>query len=157
MNQTDTLDHQNNFAGLELNSDIRAYLLETAKWAKFISIVGFVMAGFMIIGALSFGVMLGSVIGSGMEGGMGAASMSSMFSVIYIVFALIFVIPVYFLFRFSQKMLAALKHDDDIDLTESFKNLKSHYKFVGIYFIIMLGFYALGFLLAAIGGVATMF
>ena len=42
-------------------------------------------------------------------------------------------------------------------LQESLSNLKSHYKFMGIFLLAMIGFYALGILFALIGGAAAAF
>ncbi|MCX6227512.1 MAG: hypothetical protein NTV01_22710, partial [Bacteroidia bacterium] len=45
-----------------ISSEIRHYLLETAKWMKFLAILGFIGLGFMLVAAI---VML--VLGSTFE------------------------------------------------------------------------------------------
>jgi len=67
----------------------------------------------------------------------------------------IFLIPYLFLFRFSKHMNTALHQKDQNSLVQSFSNLKSHYKFLGIMMCIMIGFYLLGMIaVLATGGLA---
>lgn len=70
---------------------------------------------------------------------------------IYIGFAILYFFPVYYLFQFSQKVKQAIAHQSSELLEQSFENLKSHYKFVGIMMVIILGLYAIGILFALLG------
>ncbi len=146
MENRETLD-ENTFSELTFSSEIKDYLGETSKWAKLISIVGFVYIGFIVIGAIMMGFFMGS---------MGAASglpfSPIIFSLIYLLVALIMFFPILYLFRFASGMGDALKRNDTTALTDSFKNLKSHYKFYGITILVVLGLYALIFVVALIGG-----
>lgn len=122
------------------------YLGETARWAKFLSIVGFVLCGLMIVFALFAGSILttfaklgtSDALSSGM--GMGGAFVS----LIYIVIALLYFFPCLYLFNFSGKMQTALRNNDQNQLNASFGNLKSCFRFVGILTIVFLSFYLLG-------------
>jgi len=118
---------------MELNDQANKFLLEIAKWATFLAIVGFVTIGFMIILSFSIGTILSQVP----ENNMGVSP--QFFSFFYLIFAGIYFIPVYYLFQFGSKTKKALINNDTDLLTFGLKKLKSHYKFLGIITIIMVG------------------
>lgn len=118
---------------MELNDQANKFLLEIAKWATFLAIVGFVTIGFMIILSFSIGTILSQVP----ENNMGVSP--QFFSFFYLIFAGIYFIPVYYLFQFGSKTKKALINNDTDLLTFGLKKLKSHYKFLGIVTIIMVG------------------
>tara|TARA_R110002073_G_scaffold8207_1_gene45566 strand:- start:17365 stop:17835 length:471 start_codon:yes stop_codon:yes gene_type:complete len=135
---------------LKLNNHSIAFLKETAKWTGFLSIIGFIGIGLMVIGALFFGALLSSLSGMG-SAGLGGAVGSGFITVIYILFAVLYFFPVYYLYKFSANMKRALAAKDEDTLTKAFEYLKSHYKFIGILTIILLSFYVLMFLLGLLG------
>ena len=130
-----------------------AFLTETRKWVNFLSILGFIAIGFMVLSGLFFGTIMGAMMGST---GMGAMGGSAFFGVIYIFIALIYFFPVMYLYKFGTKLKTALANRDSKSLEQSFENLKSHYKFVGILAIIGLSFYAFSALLMIFAGIGTM-
>ena len=125
---------------------------ETAKWGKFLSIIGFIGIGlmvFIILGLLIFGgVAMSSIDGFGLMGGMGFGFVA----VFYGFMIALYFIPTLYLYRYSTKMKIALDANDQESLSHSFRNLKSLYKFWGIFTAIIIGFYVLIFLFALIGG-----
>lgn len=128
---------------LEVGEDIKKLLKETASWTYFLSILGFVGIGFMVV----FGLFFGAFMGSGLLGDSNpyAAMGFSMayLGLVYVVIALIYFLPVYYLFNFSRKMKSALKATNNTDFKLAFTSLKSHYKFVGIFAIIIFSLYLL--------------
>jgi Family of unknown function (DUF5362) len=129
---------------LQIDQPVTSYLSETAKWGKFLAIIGFIGCGlFLLVGifAGSFMASLNSLEGVGMS--------SSIMMALYIGLALLYFFPCLYLFNFATKMQKAIRSNDQIQLTESFKNLKSCYKFMGILMIIILALYGLIF----IGGI----
>lgn len=128
------------------------YLSETARWAKFIAIVGFVFIGLMVIAAFAIGSFMSSMPSSELY-----PIPSGFFTGMYLVIALIYVFPVLYLYRFATKMQAALKSQDQSVLQDALANLKAHYKFIGILMLIIIGLYAIGILFALIGGAAAAF
>jgi len=155
---TNTLDSHMGGSGSNITPEIKGYLLETAKWGKFLSIVGFVGIGFMILGGIFFSTIMANLGAMGGEEFGAAALMGTGFmSAIYIVIALIYFFPCLYLYRFSTKIKTALNHNDEAFLTEAFKNLKSIFKFMGIFTAVILGFYAFMIVLGLLGGVAAMF
>ncbi|MFP9114521.1 DUF5362 family protein [Flavobacterium sp. RHBU_3] len=140
---------------LQLTQEAKDFVREAGKWARFLSIVGFVFIGFFVLMAL-FIMTLGSMGGAmgGAFSAMGAAS-GVFIGLVYILIALLYFFPVLYLFKFGNKTKAAFESNDTQALTEAFQNLKSHYKFVGILTIVGIGFYVLMIVIAVIAGVAS--
>ncbi|HEY8398583.1 MAG TPA: DUF5362 family protein [Flavihumibacter sp.] len=122
---------------LKIDDSSNSYLQETAKWAKFLSILGFVLCGIMVLVGLGMATALNEV--PSMYGGVS----SVLFSVIYIAMAALYFFPCLYLYRFAVNMKNALQANEPAQLQESFKNLKSTFRFVGILTIIVLALYAL--------------
>ena len=144
------MEQPTNMFELQLDQPSLNYLNETARWARFLSVVGFVTCGLMVI----VGVFFGSVM-SGLMSNMGNESVAMLgggfFSILYILFALLVFFPSFYLFSFSSKIRKAYQNNDQNVLTDSLKNLKSFFKFYGILTIVVLSFYALAIIAAIIG------
>ncbi|MBB6609768.1 hypothetical protein H7F15_01845 [Pontibacter sp. Tf4] len=136
--------------GLNLNLASEDFLRNTAKWGKFLAIVGFVGVGFMVLAGIFAGTMLGAAMSQAGGDGFGSAG-GGFFTVFYLIFAALYFFPVLYLYKFSDKMKAALDSKDEDLITESFKNLKSLFKFMGILTIVILGFYGLAIIFMSIG------
>lgn len=115
------------------------FLSETRKWAKFLSILGFIGVGFLVIVSIVVGVTL-STIGNIPN----TPFPIGLISVIYLVIAALYFLPVLYLYKFSQFTGTALKNNSPSDLTTGLENLKSHYKFLGIVAIVFLSLYPIG-------------
>ncbi len=59
----------------------------------------------------------------------------------YIVIALVYLFLILYLFRFSKRMKSALKLNNNEDFRIAFLNLKSHYKYMGIFVIVIISIY----------------
>ncbi|HMH23962.1 MAG TPA: DUF5362 family protein [Puia sp.] len=141
---------ESNLFELAVDNISSSYLKETAKWAKFLSIIGFITCGFLVLIALFAGSLfsnLGQASGFGMLG----AGFGAVFTVIYLIIAALYFFPCLYLFNFAAKMQVALRSNDQDQLTQSFKNLKSCYRFVGILTVIWLCLCILFFILGVIG------
>ena len=139
--------------GLAIDPITKAHLAETARWARFLSILGFVFLGLMVFG----GVLLSLFTNRPMDnyGGSGvfdAYSVSMAFFSIFI--SVIWFFPLLFLYRFASRMNVALKGNDQNELNLSFQNLKASFRFVGIVSIIGLALYALLIVFAIVGATA---
>ncbi|MBG7612912.1 hypothetical protein IU405_11705 [Polaribacter sp. BAL334] len=138
-------------AELKLTSEAKGYLKETANWAFFLSIIGFIGIGILVIIALFASTIMGSMPQTQQL----PFDMGKMVAIIYLVLAAIYLFPVYYLMQFANKMKAALSLKEDAILTESFQMLKSHYKFMGVFTIIIISLYAMIFVVAMFGMLAT--
>lgn len=146
---------------LQVSAAARDYLRVAAKWAMFLSIIGFIFVGLAVLGGLMF-MAMGSAFESaeempGMSGGMNPFAMFGGFTIglIYFIIAIIYFFPVFYLYKFASKMKAALNANNNDELTSSFESLKSHYKFLGIFTLIFIILYILIIIFAIVGGVAA--
>ena len=132
---------------LQLSPTSQTFLSETAKWGKFISIIGFIGCGFIIIIAFFIPSIYSSL--STLQGvPLQMASGSTIgITIGYILISALLFFPCLFLYRFSTKMKVALKTVSQENFDASFKNLKSMFKFYGIFTIVMLSIYALIFII----------
>lgn len=140
---------------LAITGEIRGFLGETARWAKFISIVAFVMLGLAALGVLLGGGTFGLI--AVMEGLTGGGAMGGFFIVIFLLIIALYFIPVLFLYRFAVNTQRALQVDDQGYLRTAFENLKSHYKFIGVLMAIFVGLYALMIVFTLIVGIGSSF
>jgi len=81
-------------------------------------------------------------------------SSASLIGGLYLLMAAIYFFPVYYLFQFSNKISKAFKQNDKHLLEDSFKNLKSHYKFVGVFALIFISFYIVIIFIGVFAGLA---
>ena len=131
---------------MQISDQGKKYLLEAARWATFLGIAGFIMIGLLVI--LSFSI--GSILSTLPEGYLGGLS-PRFFSFFYLIVAGIYFIPVFYLFQFGVKTKRAFQENDIGTLTVALKKLKSHYKFIGILFIVAVILYFFLILLGAFG------
>jgi len=144
---------------LRITGEMKGFLKETAKWAKFLSIVGFVFIGFMVLIALFMGTFMSTMMSTlpqdpDMPIPMGA--FSGLFSGFYLVMAVIYFFPFYYQLQFANKAKRAIRDNDQIGMSESLSFLKSTYKFWGILMAVLVGFYVVMFLFTLLlGGFAA--
>ena len=138
-----------------LTEDSKSFLKETARWAYFLSIMGFILIALLIILALFMGAIFAKLASLG--GGVAALGVRSggFIMAIYLVSAVIYFFPVYYLYQFASKAKAAFATDNNEQLNASFEYLKSHYKFIGIFTLIFTIIYSLIFVFGIIGGIMS--
>ena len=132
---------------LQISPQAQSHLTESAKWGKFLAVMGFIFSGIMIIVAFFIPVFMTQLppynnmspaFTSGMKVGM---------TVVYLLLAFLFFFPCLYLYKFSVKIHSAVKLVSQENFDESLMNLKSMFKFYGIFTIIVLSFYALAFII----------
>ena len=138
---------ETNTLGINLNS--RDALNKIAKWTNFLGIVGLCYIGLLVVLAVaapSFMIDPEGISSNGrFEYGQDEPN-PVLFTVFFLLLAIIYVFPVWFLFKFSTKLRAGLSRNDDDTLAESFHYLRRHYVYIGVLVIIGLGFTAIGIL-----------
>ena len=143
--QTENFENQLTTAAVE-------FLQESAKWSKFMAIIGFIGIGLMVLVSLFMAIGFGA---------MGASIMPelpfsmSVFSIIYVLFAAIYFFPVYYLYQYATKTSAALHSKNKQLLADGLENLKSHHKFLGIFTLIIISLYGFIFVFAILGGILS--
>jgi hypothetical protein len=119
-------------SSLCLDSEGIADLKNGRGWALFLVILGFVGIGFLVIAAIAMFVA-GSAIGGG--------AMTGILGLAYIVIAGIYIIPLIFLLRFTSSVATACNQSDSSALKMAIRNLRLHFKSLGIIIIAMVIIY----------------
>lgn len=139
---------------LSLNDLAINSLRESAKWTMFLSIVGFIFIGLMLIGGLFTIVSLSAVPDEPTFGSYSPfGALKSFIGIFYIIMAAVYFFPILYLYKYSKGTKEALNFNNSEVLAEALANLKSHHKFLGIMTIVILSLYVLaiigGFIFAA--------
>ena len=113
-----------------------SYLKTSAKWATFLAILGFIGSGIMVFVALLMLIIspiskLSSTLGLPM----------SLLGVVYLLLAIFYFFPAYYLYNFADKTKIALDSNNQDVLDDSLKNLKRMFKFIGIMTIVLIAIY----------------
>jgi len=142
-----------NQINLQLNEQAVEALKESAKWSYFLSILGFIGIGFMVLAALFMGSIMAAVP-SNPYGQSGPLEMMKGFiSVFYIIIALLYFFPILYLYRYASGMKQGLLMSDSDTVSNALVNLKSHHKFLGITAIVIISLYLLILIGAIVAGI----
>jgi len=146
-NEFDTLDNNqiNDNQNFIITQKIKGYLKETAKWAKFLSIMGFIGVGLMLIAGLVIIAITPSFVRNG----------GVIMGVTYLVMAGLYIMPVIYLYKFSNDISESLERENVNQLELGFESLKSHYKYIGIFTIVIISIYALLFIIGLLAGTGS--
>lgn len=136
----------------QLTSESVAYLLKTAKWAKFLAILGFIVCGLLILGGILMSFVLDMLSDDMIPLDMPFSP--KVLSFIYILIAAVYLIPVIFLNSFSNNAIKAANTPSTENMTTSMRNLKNLFVFVGISTVVILALYTL---ILIVAGTAAVF
>ncbi len=128
---------------IELTIDSLHSLDTTRRWAGFLAILGFIFLGLLVIAAFVMGFAFSVLNNSLPFAGMGVGIM-----IVYLILAVILYFPVLYLYRFSTWTKKSIANNSSLDLTVALLNLKSHYKFYGIFTIVILSIYLIAIIIA---------
>ena len=134
--------------GMTVNPGMKADLLSTAKWTKFLCIVGCIGVAIMLIAGL---VMMVAGANFGLAGTPFGAGMG----VFYLIIAALYIYPLIKGFQFANATKAACLTDNEAELARGFSGLRSLMQFFGILTIIVLVIYALILIGALVVAVAA--
>ena len=115
-------------SGIEVSEESRIHLASIRKWALFLSIMGFIGCGFMLLTGLFFGTM--SRLIPSFEGGDAFPGMLML--IVYTIMAVVYFIPSLFLFKFSLRLKASLDADASGLFSEALKFLRFCFTSVGL-------------------------
>ena len=142
------MEEQKNISSLETPAEIPQltsksviYLLKAAKWGKFLAILGFIVSGLLIVGGILMSFVLNMVSEEMIPLNMPFSP--KILSLIYIIIAAIFLIPVVFLNSFSNNAIKAVNLSSTEKMTASLKSLKNLFVFVGISTVVLLALYTI--------------
>lgn len=147
------MEENNSLFSLTIDPVTKSHLMESARWGKFLAIIGFILCVLMVVMGIFFGTFMSRLYSRdaypGMSDGGNAVTAAMVF--LYLIIAVINFFPCLFLFRFATGMKAALNGNDQNTLNTSFQNLKALLRYVGIITIIVLVIYGLGIVFVLLG------
>ena len=124
------------------------FLVKTAKWGKFLAIFGFVVTGLLIAGGILM-LFITRLVSEEMIP-LGMQSYPIVFTVIALVVALLYLIPVLYLNSFCNNALKAVNFSDSERLTASMKSLRNLFVFLGISTIAILAIYSISLIMTIV-------
>ena len=133
---------------LQVSPHAQGYLTESAKWGKFLAIIGFIFCGFMLLLAFFIPFMFSQLPQNTTVQIAFTVAMRTGLTIVYSLLAVILFFPALYLYKFSVKMQLATREMSQENFDESLKNLKSVFKFYGIFTIIILSFYVIIFIIS---------
>ncbi|MET3979395.1 hypothetical protein ABIB62_001981 [Mucilaginibacter sp. UYP25] len=138
-----------------LNEQAQYYLQKAGQWAYFLGIMGFVGTAFIAIMALFVGTIFTTMatINPMMAA---AAGMGGLFTVIYLLIALISFFFALYLYQFGDRIKKGITYKSAEDVTIALSKLKSFFKLWGVFTVVYLSFVALMIIISILGGAAGM-
>lgn len=139
---------------LVVTEEIRSYIYETAKWTRFLSVVGLVFSAFLALMAFS---------ANGLIEGMATVAPNSplvqlgstFLTVYFLCISLMLFYPSFLLFKYSNAANTAVLYADQENFTVAMKKMKSVFKFWGIVTIVVLALNVISVLLAILAKVGA--
>ena len=119
-----------------------SFMRPTKMWTRFLSIMGFIMSGFMVL----LGIFL-SLAGNLLPQAQGA-KFPPVLGLIYIFFSIFYIIPSVYLFKYSSALGRFLDNKMESELESALSYQKSFWKFVGILSLIGIIFVVVGIVAA---------
>ncbi|HKI88166.1 MAG TPA: hypothetical protein VKA38_04000 [Draconibacterium sp.] len=123
---------------LKITNEITSYLDGAGKWGKFLSILGFVFMGLMVVIGIIMSIALSFIPLP--ETGMFPFP-PFLIGFIYLIIGTIYFLPILYLYRFSTGIKQALQLKNQNQFAKAFFNLKALYRFIGILMIVFLVLY----------------
>jgi hypothetical protein len=136
---------------LNLNETSVFYLQIIRKWTKIISIIMFVMIGIMLLFGIVMSLAMNTITSEELK--MPLPFPIGAMAMMYVLMAVLYFFPVFYLYKFSQHLETALYGHSDEELNTALRYLKNHYNLVGILMIVGIALMILAFFVAIIAGV----
>jgi hypothetical protein len=125
------------------------YLKESSPWLRFVGIVGYIGAAFLIISGITL-----MLTGEGIIRFRGLSLFSGLTSLSYVPVGVLAFFPAHYTHKFGLKIRHYLLGGGEKDLEEAFKNNRSMWKFTGILVIVYLSFIPIGLIVAIVVAVS---
>lgn len=124
-----------------LTETSKSYLLETARWTKFLAVLTFIFSGLLAVGLLLMIVggeaasMTQSFAAMGLVGGI----------IFCVIMLIIYLYPAIMMYRFSTLIKGGLLTNDQQMVDHAFRCQRNLFRFTGILIIVLILFYVLIF------------
>jgi len=138
----------------QLTEESISFLLKTAKWGKFLAILGFIVTGLLVVAGIMMSFVMNIVSDEMVP--LNLPFSPIFFSILYVIIAGIYIIPVIFLNTFSNNVIKAVNLSSTEKMTVSLRNLKNLFVFVGVSTVVILIIYAAMLIIAATAAVVSL-
>ena len=130
----------------------------TKPWVRFMSVLLFIGAGAMLLGALVVLVMAGALATTAGKEAMGhapgfTAGIISAMAILYAIFGLIYIYPALKLWKYANRIAMLVVSGDVLDLEAALNEQRAFWKFLGIVVITIFGLYIVAVIAMVIFGV----
>lgn len=125
-----------------LNSMGMDMLRQTKPWVRFISVLMFIGAGFIVVAGLI------ALVGLGSFGVRGSSSYFMGMATGYVLLGVLYLIPAIFLSRYASNIGRLVVAPNEQNLNSALQAQKSFWKFIGVLMLIILIIYGVIFLVA---------
>lgn len=136
--------------GGSVSPGILQALAATKPWVRFCSIIGFILTGLIVLGALGMLVAGGSILAAGGSEMMSFAGMPAIASILYLAFAFLYFFPSLKLWKYGTHIASLMSSNSAADLELALDAQRSFWKFVGILLAVFIGLYALILILVVV-------
>lgn len=140
---------------LSVTEEMRSHIYDTAKWAGFLAIVGFVVTGLMIFMAFAIGAVLNTNPTIAAMFGQMASLGGATITAVFLIYAFVIFYPSLLLFKYASKAKSGVLYGEQASLDEAMGKMKSLFKFWGILIIIFISLNILSMLSIVMNGVAS--
>ena len=110
---------------LKISDTVNGYIRTTAKWTRFLSVLGFITVGFMVL--VGIALMIGLTFLRNVHN-----APPPLIGIVYIPMGLLYMVPAIYLFKYSATLKNVLIKADIRDIEEAIRYQKSFWKFSGI-------------------------
>ena len=136
------------------------HLAATKPWVRFISVLTFIGAGFMLIAAAGMGMM-------GVVGGMGGmpgnrannpftGAMGFGLAALYVAMAIVYIFPGVKLWKYASSIAMLIQTGRNEDLVDALNQQRSFWKFVGVFLIAIMVLYIIAIIaIVAVAGITA--
>ncbi|HUV01105.1 MAG TPA: hypothetical protein VMW32_09100 [Bacteroidales bacterium] len=129
---------------IEIGPETIRNLNAARKWSMFLSVLGFIFLGLIIVAGLTTSLFLSAFKSEEVNLGIPESAMI----ILFIVIAAIYFFPVFFLFRFSRHTRNAVQTLDKQELLKASKNLRLYFSYIGVMIIIVISIYIVALIAA---------
>lgn len=141
---------------LRLTPMAEQYMLAATRWAKFLAILGFIVAGIMLIFSLSIGAIMSLATSMNPAAGAGFAAVPvGIISGVYITISALYFAIAFYMYHFASKTQSGILKRDEYLVEAGFKAFKTQLTIMGVLAVIGISMILLAFVIAIIAGIAA--